>query len=307
MWAWGRNNAGQLGDGTVVTRSSPVQIGALTDWNDVDIGSYHTIAKKTNGTLWAWGNNQRGQLGTNNLTYRSSPVQVGALTTWSTIAAGNRHSMATKTDGTLWAWGYNFQGQLGINLAYSYQHRSSPVQVGALTTWSKASAGGNRSGAVKTDGTLWMWGLNNSGNLGDLTTVNRSSPVQVGIATDWATLHLSLNGETSVGIKTTGTLWSWGSNSTGTLGINNAAITAVSSPVQVGALTNWSSASLNAHVIATKTDGTLWSWGQGAFGALGNNQVLNASSPVQVGSLTLWKNPSAGSTTGFAILEQLSN
>ena len=138
LFTWGRNYYGQLGQNTVIYRSSPVQVGALTTWLNVAGGWYHTIATKTDGTLWTWGDNSRGQLGDNTIINRSSPVQVGALTTWLNIAGGYYHTIATKTDGTLWTWGRNTQGQLGQNNTI---YRSSPVQVGALTTWLNVAGG----------------------------------------------------------------------------------------------------------------------------------------------------------------------
>ena len=186
LWAWGNNAKGQLGDGTVQYRSSPVQVGALTTWSKVSCGTYHTIAVKTDGTLWTWGGNQYGQLGIGvavaGTSYRSSPVQVGALTTWSNPTGGNLFSAATTTSGTLWAWGENSQGQLGQNNTI---YRSSPVQVGALTTWSSISGSGGSLYSIKTDGTLWAWGSNNDGQLGQGNIVNKSSPVQIGTSTSW--------------------------------------------------------------------------------------------------------------------------
>jgi hypothetical protein len=157
LYAWGRNVNGQVGDGTTVSKSSPVQIGALTDWLTVNGGADHSTALKSNGTLWAWGSNTDGQLGDNTTAYKSSPVQIGALTTWSQVSAGGSTTAAVKTDGTLWAWGNNVSGQVGDTTTIN---RSSPVQVGALTTWYQVAVGDIHAAAVKTDGTLWAWGRN---------------------------------------------------------------------------------------------------------------------------------------------------
>jgi alpha-tubulin suppressor-like RCC1 family protein len=129
-----------------------------------------------------------GVLGLNDTINRSSPVQVGALTTWSLVSTGsNAAVVALKTDGTMWAWGVNGFGQLGQNDTIN---RSSPVQIGALTTWSKIAFGIAANHAIKTDGTLWGWGRNNYGNLGIGDTINRSSPVQVGALNTWTDLAL---------------------------------------------------------------------------------------------------------------------
>ena len=146
LWSWGRNDAGQLGQGDITYRSSPVQVGSLTNWNLIASGggsSIHIIATKTDGTLWSWGYNNYGELGLGDRTYRSSPVQVGSLTNWNSIACGSDYTLATKTDGTLWSWGfngYNFYGQLGLG---DRTHRSSPVQVGSLTNWNSIAGCGD--------------------------------------------------------------------------------------------------------------------------------------------------------------------
>ena len=136
LYSWGDNQFGQLGLGNTATRSSPNQVGALTDWLSV-VCRYNTLALKADGTIWAWGRNQSGQLGLGNTTYYSSPKQVGALTTWSVVATINNASFALKTDGTIWTWGGNSLGALGLGDTVS---RSSPVQVGALTNWAKIRA-----------------------------------------------------------------------------------------------------------------------------------------------------------------------
>jgi alpha-tubulin suppressor-like RCC1 family protein len=203
LWCWGQNTQGQLGDGTSTNRSSPVQVGALTTWSKVVCGNAHTLALKTDGTLWAWGNNSIGQLGQGNTTNYSSPVQVGALTTWSDTAAGNYHSLAIKTDGALWTWGYNVSGQLGLGTSGAGTYRSSPVQVGALTTWSKLAGGRTYSAALKTDGTFWTWGENIYGQLGQGNTTGRSSPVQVGALTSWTAINKGVTGVVNGGITKT--------------------------------------------------------------------------------------------------------
>jgi len=193
LWGWGRNSQGQVADNTAVSRSSPIQIGALTTWSNVSTGGLHGLAIKTDGTLWAWGYNGFGQLGLNDTNNRSSPVQVGALTTWSAVSGGNYFTLALKTDGTIWSWGIGSNGQLGAGGGGAGYHRSSPVQIGALTTWSKIEAGGRTSASIKTDGTLWTWGYNLFGEAGDNSGVNRSSPVQIGSET-WSVVTGSRSG-----------------------------------------------------------------------------------------------------------------
>ena len=184
LWAWGKNNYGQLGLSDGNNRHSPVQVGAGTTWSNATTSRDATIAIKTDGTLWTWGLNDNGQLGQNNTAYKSSPVQVGTGTTWSKISEGKMCTFAIKTDGTLWSWGLNADGQLGQGNIIS---RSSPVQVGTGTTWSEIGCGatGAVAAAIKTDGTLWSWGYNAQGQQGRGDTIARSSPVQVGALTTW--------------------------------------------------------------------------------------------------------------------------
>lgn len=297
LWTWGYNDAGQLGDGTVINKSSPVQVGSLTSWHQISAGQKHTASVKADGTLWAWGFGQGGRLGTGNVISRSSPVQVGALSNWYQVSAG-RHTAAIKTDGTLWTWGSNDYGQLGLNISY-IQYRSSPVQVGALTTWALVSASSSHTAAVKTDGTLWTWGRGTNGRLGTGNILNRSSPVQVGALTNWS--KVSTGNDFTVSVKTDGTMWAWGRNIDGRVGDNTTVDR--SSPVQVGALTTWSLvAAGGAHCAAVKTDGTLWSWGSNGNGRLGDGTVNSKSSPVQVGALTDWIQTAAGYDNSLAII-----
>ena len=183
LWTWGCNGSGQLGNNTIITGSSPVQVPG-TQWTKVSSGNQHTAARKSDGTLWTWGNNN-GQLGDNTIIRRSSPVQVPG-TQWTEVSAGNGHTAARKFDGTLWTWGQNYGpgesgGRLGDGTVVS---RSSPIQVPG-TQWTEVSGGGGHTAARKSDGTLWTWGYNSNGQLGNGTDIQRSSPVQVP-GTQWA-------------------------------------------------------------------------------------------------------------------------
>ena len=245
LWVWGPGYDGRLGTGNTTNLSSPVQLGALTDWAQVGGFNRGGLAVKTDGTLWTWGDNDYGQLGDGTTTDRSSPAQVGSLTDWFMADGGEEHCMAIKTDGTLWSWGRNTVGQLGLG---DTTNRSSPVQVGSLTDWLattsddllagtpvKFSPGFDTNAIIKNDGTLWTWGGNYQGQLGDGTTTSRSSPVQVGSLTNWKTIHGSSRVMRTV--KTDGTLWCWGYNNTGEVG--DGTTVNKSSPVQVGSDTTW--------------------------------------------------------------------
>ena len=304
LWLWGYNNNGQLGDNTIAAKSSPVQtIAGGTNWKQVGSGGYHTAAIKTDGTLWLWGQNYYGQLGDNTAVSKSSPVQtISGGTNWKLVGCGQYHTAAIKTDGTLWTWGQNNFGQLGDNTVAA---KSSPVQtIAAGTNWKQVSSGYNHTAVIKTDGTLWLWGRNSVGALGDNTAVNKSSPVQtISAGTNWKQVGCGSNH--TAAIKTDGTLWLWGYNSYGQLGDNTVANE--SSPVQtIAAGTNWKlvSSGGSKHTAAIKTDGTLWTWGSNIFGQLGDNTAVSKSSPVQtISGGTNWKLVSGGEYHTAAIRE----
>jgi alpha-tubulin suppressor-like RCC1 family protein len=301
LWGWGSNSYGQLGDDTIDNKSSPVQtVAGGTNWKSVSGGTSYTAAIKTDGTLWSWGVNSFGQLGDDTITHRSSPVQtIAGGTNWKSVSGGSYHTAAIKTDGTLWVWGHNQYGQLGDD---TITHRSSPVQtIAGGTNWKLVSSGGSHTAAIKTDGTLWGWGHNDYGQLGDNTITHRSSPVQtIAGGTNWKLV--SSGGSHTAAIKTDGTLWSWGDNYFGQLGDNTR--TDKFSPVQtIAGGTNWKSVSGGlSHTAAIKTDGTLWSWGYNQNGRLGDYTRTSRSSPVQtIAGGTNWKSVSCGNTTTAAI------
>ena len=318
LWAWGRNlnqvsntaYTGVMGDSTTINKSSPVQTVGASTWSSISINAANSLGIKNDGTLWAWGNNDFGQLGANvGVTIRyTSPVQtIFGGTDWSLATSGYKASYAIKNDGTLWAWGDNQYGQLGFaGLSGVNGKFSSPIQTTAGgTNWSKLPANGPaktyHAGAIKTDGTLWMWGLNTYGVLGDNTTIFKSSPIQtVAGGTNWASMATGYR--STAAIKTDGTLWVWGRNNNGQLG-DNSTINK-SSPIQtVSGGSNWSQITVGyMSMAAIKTDGTLWNWGDNLFGTLGDNTNINKSSPVQtISGTSNWSRVSSGTYTTAAV------
>ena len=306
LWVWGINNDGQLGQNNTISKSSPTQVGALTNWLKSQTGYNSIFALKTDGTLWAWGRNNyqnftgfaQGHLGLNDAVSRSSPVQIGTDNYWSNFSTRRSVAgvLATKTDGTLWAWGDNGQGQLGLNISgfiagQGNIYRSSPVQVGTDTNWSKIEKAVNNSFAIRTDGTLWTWGLAGpQSGLNSPAIGNKSSPVQIGTDNNWSSL--ASQNYSVAAIKTDGTLWTWGENRYGQLAHPSPVgeISAnISSPTQVGAGTNWLRVAFGyTCLLATKRDGTLWSCGRNQNGQLGTNDTVDRSSPVQIGTASTW-------------------
>ena len=317
MWAWGSNSYGQLGNGTFVGGTSPVQVlglggvGFLTGVTAVAAGqsiyapaySYgHSLAVKSDGTAWAWGSNSNGQLGTGG-SNSSTPVQVksttgsGYLTDVVAIAAGYNYSLALKSDGTVWAWGVNNYGQLGGGTT---AQSTLPVQVkdlsgtGYLTGIIAIDAGEYHTLALKSDGTVWAWGRNDYGQLGDGTATQRTLPVQVSGLSAVSAIRASSTGDLfsptayfSMALKSDGTVWVWGRNNYGQLGNGTTDSSAHSTPSQVPGLSGISAiAAGGAHALALKSDGTVvWAWGMNSTGQLGDGTQTNRSSPVQVSGI----------------------
>ena len=275
LWSWGINTEGQLGLRDFTDRSSPVQIGTLNTWTgDISTGQNVTMMIRGDGTLWGMGDHKYGMLGWGSSSMELLPIDGG--TTWVSGSTGQSHTVAIKNNGTMWSWGLNISGQFGEGPIGSANNKYSPVQIGVLTTWKNAKAGGSFSMAIKTDDTIWSWGINTSGQLGDGTTLLRSVPTQIG-GFAWKNFYPGLSH--TIAIRSEGTLWGWGQNFLGQLGDNTA--TNKSSPVQIGTLTNWSSAATTAgfssypFTAAIKTDGTLWLWGGNTYGELGNNSTVS--------------------------------
>ena len=253
-------------------------------------------------TIWSWGKNENGELGLNDANHRSSPTQIPGIT-WTSIGNFNGNNqdsyvqLGRKSDGTLWGWGGNQYGMLGQN---DRTQRSSPVQVPG-TTWTAAIGWqGSSARAIKSDGTMWVWGQDIDGSLGlNQRNVHVSSPTQIP-GTTWSTgagkNTMTKNGN-NLAIKTDGTLWTWGQNYQGVLGLNAPINSDKSSPTQIPG-TTWSTVHTDGEsCAAVKTDGTAWAWGYNEYGQLGQNQgegqLPRVSSPIQIPGTT-WVNINGG-------------
>ena len=270
LWAWGRNDYGQLGDGTTTNSYTPKKI--LTGVVAVAAGGWHSLALKNDGSLWAWGSNGYGVLGDGTTMMRTTPTPI--LTGVVAVAAGGGHSLALKNDGSLWAWGWNSSGQLGDGTT---TNRYTPKQI--LTGVVAMAAGGRHSLALKTDGSLWAWGDNYYGQLGDGSfgpNSIRTTPTQ--ILTSVRSMDAGENH--TLALKTDGSLWVWGDNSSGQLGDgtnNTTLIRPKKTLTDVAAISAGSS-----HSLALMTNGSLLVWGANNYGQLGDGTTTSRSSPYLV-------------------------
>jgi len=268
------------------------QVGSDNDWAAVSQRRLTTMALKTDGSLWAWGLNGYGQLGDGTTTDSSTPVQIGEEKGWKVVSASMGQygpTVAIRTDGSLWAWGRNDYGELGIGTRGEDTSKKAPVQVGTDKDWAAVSVGYYHSMALKTNGSLWGWGNNRTGALGDGTTANRIAPAQIGAAKNWAAVCAGL--DRTVAIMTDGSLWEWG------LDVFSDDISGNSkdnrnTPVQVGTEKNWAAVTAcSYHTVALKTDGSLWAWGRNDRGELGDYTTTKRYTPIRVGEKGSAENP----------------
>ena len=306
VWAWGANGNGRLGDGTITERTTPVWVhgvgdaGFLSNVVNIAAGEAHGLAVLADGTVAAWGDNGSGQLGDNTTTTRKTPVLVpgaggtGLLSNVVAVAAGRNFSFALAADGAVWAWGANAQNQLGDA---DTTMRKTPVRVhgpndaGYLSNIIAIAAGQTHGIAVSADGTVWGWGDNGYGKLGDDTTVTRSTPVQVHGENNAGFLSnivaVSAGQFHTVAMDRDGAVWAWGQNNFGRLGDNTDATR--KTPVRVhghgnvGFLTNVVAVVAGQrHNLAVDRDGLVWSWGCNQYGSIGDGTTEHRFTPVPV-------------------------
>lgn len=277
VWAWGSNDFGQSGTG-VDTTNVPHQVTGLTNVVGIAAGVQHSLAVRSDGTVWAWGDNQYGQLGDGSTTGRSTPVQVVGLTNVTAVAGGPYQSLALKSDGTVWAWGDNRHGEVGdgtISIS-----RPVPSQVPGLTNATGIGCGIFRNGVLKGDGTVWGWGLNQYGELGDGTQESKRTPVMaVGMS---GAIALRTKNYNTMALRNDGSVWTWGFNDRGQLGTGPGAWR--TSPGQVPGLSNIISIGLgSSFAMALGPNSSLWVWGHNSSGQLGDGTTLQRNAPAPQG------------------------
>jgi alpha-tubulin suppressor-like RCC1 family protein len=310
LWCWGWNSNGQLGILSTVQTSSPVLVSgpAGASWVSISAGGAHSVGITTQGRLYAWGQGNSGQLGHSALTNSSSPILVSGpvSTSWITVSAGGSQSFGITSLGVLYGWGNNADGELGDSTLAT---KSLPVLVSgpAATSWASVAAGFYHTLGITTEGRLYAWGYNTSGQVGDLTVIQKSVPVLVSgpATTSWAFISAGGNqsspyGEQSYAITTLGRLYAWGNNSFGQLGDNT--VVGKSSPILVSgpAITSWSflssAGTANATILAVTTTGLGYGWGANIQGQAGINSLTNVSSPIiiQARDILSWSVIGAG-------------
>jgi alpha-tubulin suppressor-like RCC1 family protein len=301
LYAWGDNASGQLGTGTTINSSAPVAVrpGATpagTRFVQVSAGSNYSLALAADGMLYAWGHNPNGELGNNTTTDSNAPVAVSlgaapAGTRFVQVRAGRYHALALAADGTAYAWGYNASGQLG-NGSRSSSKVPVAVRLGAApvgTRFVQLSAGSDHSLALAADGTLYAWGYNYYGQLGNYGTANSNVPVAVSpgaVPAGTRFAQVSAGDNYSLALAADGTPYAWGYNTSGQLG-NNGSISDRTSSVPVAVLapaaTGYAQAAAGGnHSLGLRTNGTLYAWGYNAYGQLGNDATADSPWPVAV-------------------------
>lgn len=298
--AWGSNGSGQLGNGGTDPEHSPIFVPNLDNVKNLDSGCQHVLALKRNGTVRAWGSNNDGQLGNDDAPNNSPiPVAVSGLDNVKAVSAGGSHSLALKTNGTVRAWGSDDDGELGNNSPLNA--RPVPIKVDDLNHVRAIAAGQNVSYALKLNGTVWSWGLNDSGQLGNSDMPNNSPvPVKVKKLDNVNTIATNCSGFHALAVKKNGTVWAWGYGGDGVLG--NGSTDNSDVPVRVSLLDEVKDVS-GGYIfsLALKKNGTVWSWGENGDGALGTGNEDDSYVPVRVKNLRRVKEIAAGGSHGLAI------
>jgi alpha-tubulin suppressor-like RCC1 family protein len=304
--AWGLNGHGALGDGTTTDRSTPVQVRGLTGViTQVAAGEQFSLALRSDGTVWAWGRNDHGQLGRGTTSSGELvPARVAVLNRVTKISAGRDFALALRSDGIVFAWGHGQSGQLGTG---GTADSPVPVKIAGLARVTGIAAGSDASLATENNGisaitSVWAWGANQYGQLGDGTLAGHATPERVtGLPVYIAGLSAG-DGFAAV-LGPDGSVWDWGANGIGELGLapHTPAVTRPVNAIAAGSGITQLAAGVS-HMLALKSDGTVLSWGWNQSGQLGRYPAGQASAdPGPVTGLAGATQVSAGWQSSYAV------
>src|SRR5690554_3012660 len=286
LWCWGANTKGELGLGTTLGQPAALRVGTASDWRAVSAGVEHTCAIREPGTLWCWGKSADGALGLGDVSSALSPVQVGLVSDWLSVSASQKHTCGIREDHTLWCWGDAASFDAGSSTTAS--ETREPVQIGADEDWATIAAGPTHQCGTRLDGSLWCWGSNASGQLGQGNQLPAPTPIQVGAGTQWASVQVRDRG--SCGLQDDQSLWCWGVHSMGQAGVGSGEPENILLPMQVGQSADWDSLAIGENHGCGVRQGTLWCWGIGD--AMG--RTVRQQSPAQVDAAQDWTHVYAG-------------
>jgi len=291
---WGRNNYGELGDGTTTNRNTPTQISSLgADRTGVALtgGAHHTCAILDDGSVSCWGDNEYGQLGDGTTTNRNTTTQTSSLGTDRTavaITAGAIHTCALLDDGSVSCWGYNGYGSLGDGTTTNRNTTTQTSSLGTDRTGVAIAAGRYHTCAILDDGSVSCWGDNEYGQLGDGTSTQRNTPTQTSsLGTDRTAVAITAGAYHTCAILDDGSVSCWGQNNLGQLGDETTANR--NTPTQTSSLgtdrTAVAIAAGSSHTCAILDDGSVSCWGFNGNGRLGDGTTTNSNTPTQTSSL----------------------
>ena len=306
--AWGDNSKGQLGIGTTKSTNTPTELTIETKFDTITAGASHSLAIDAVGNVYAWGDNSKGQLGTSTATV-ITPAKIDNLAKITAVDAGKEHSLALDEDGNIWVWGSNGDGQLGTTTASTTSSNPLKLEVkdgDTVVTFSTIAAGGAHSVALSLDGSIWTWGSNKVGQLGNGTTDDGSKPVKLDDVKDRgddvAFTAIAAGRSHTLALDDKDNVWAWGEGKSGQLGQGNTANK--KSPAKIKGIENVTMITAgDDHNIALVKDGKIWSWGKNNDGQLGLNSPFSYIKPQEIKGLRDVEYISAGGSHSLALTE----